>query len=119
MALRKRIAAVALAGAAAVTASVVAAGPAAAIYRVDTATCNSRSDFFTLWNYPPKVCFAENGSTSVAIYDVYEVDSGNNESYFNWYSSATGQNYTSHLYNGGWQAFNPKVKVTYINIVGR
>ncbi|MGW4894306.1 beta/gamma crystallin domain-containing protein [Kitasatospora sp. NPDC004240] len=119
MALRKRMTALALAGAAAVTATVATAGPAAAIHRVDQSTCNSRSDFLTIWNYPPKVCFADNGSTGVSIYDVYEVDSGNNRSYHNWYSSATGSSYQTYLGNGGWSSYNPKVKVTWVSIIGR
>ncbi|MFJ5121613.1 beta/gamma crystallin domain-containing protein [Kitasatospora sp. NPDC088548] len=118
MALRKRIAALAIAGSAALAGTVVAAGPAAAIDRVDTNTCNSRSDFFTLWNYPPKVCFAGDGAANVEIFDVYQVNSGNNNSYFNW-QSTNGGSYQSHLGNGYYQTFDPRVKVTWIYINGR
>ncbi|MFD7555481.1 beta/gamma crystallin domain-containing protein [Streptomyces sp. NPDC059835] len=118
MALRKHVAALALATGAALAGTVVAAGPAAAISRVDTATCNSRSDFFTLWNYPPKVCFANNGSVNVAIYDVYQVDTGNNSGSFVW-KSTNGSTYRT--YYSSWKAigFSPKVRVDSISITGR
>ncbi|MFJ8040308.1 beta/gamma crystallin domain-containing protein [Kitasatospora sp. NPDC096147] len=117
MALRKRIAGLALAGTATLALTLATAGPAAAIYRVDTNTCNARSDFFTLWNYPPKVCFADNGSTSVAIYDVYQINSGNNSGYFNF----TQNGYGYQAYQASWvqSNYNPKIKVTWINITGR
>ncbi|WP_457032998.1 beta/gamma crystallin domain-containing protein [Kitasatospora sp. P5_F3] len=117
MALRKRLAAIALAGSATLALTVATAGPAAAIYRVDSASCDARSDFFTLWNYPPKVCFADNGSTGVGIYDVYQVNSGNNSGYFNFTQNGTGY----QAYTPSWKQwnFNPRINVSWINITGR
>ncbi|MFD7643925.1 beta/gamma crystallin domain-containing protein [Kitasatospora sp. NPDC059795] len=117
MALRKRITALALTGAAVLGLGVATAGPAAAIYRVDTSTCNAHDDFFTLWNYPPKVCFAENGAVNVAIYEVYRVDSGNNSGYFS--GSASGS--TFGVYFSAFKQYGGQgtSTVSYINITGR
>ncbi|MFJ5230094.1 beta/gamma crystallin domain-containing protein [Kitasatospora sp. NPDC088391] len=84
---------------------------------MDTSTCNSRSDFFTLWNYPPKVCFAGDGYTGVGIYDVYQVDSGNNSGS---YGGVWGGSNTT-VYFSSWKTrtFSPGLNVTYINVTGR
>lgn len=47
--------------------------------------CTAPNDFWDVWNYPPLVCFANAGTISVSIYDVYEVDSGNNTGWFSVY----------------------------------
>lgn len=40
--------------------------------------CTAGTGYFEIWNYPPLVCFANSGSTSVSIGSVYEFDTGNN-----------------------------------------
>ncbi|WP_035847038.1 beta/gamma crystallin domain-containing protein [Kitasatospora azatica] len=117
MTLRKRLAALALAGSAALTAGLVTASPASAIDRVDDATCGGHYDFYTVYN-EGKLCFANDGSTGVAIYDVWELDSGNN-------TSRTGvtQNGSSFIVNlGSWQGrqfTNGFLTVNWIDITGR
>jgi hypothetical protein len=84
---------------------------AAAIHRV---TCSDPNSYWDVRNYPPLVCFANAGDVSVAIYSVYEVDSGNNTGTFTW------------CYNGGCHAqslgrwtsafFSPRVFVSHIHI---
>ncbi len=49
------------------------------IYRTDS--CTLPSSFFMLRN-EGLLCFATAGEISVAVYDVYEVNSGNNHGYF-------------------------------------
>jgi hypothetical protein len=40
--------------------------------------CTANTGYFEVLNYPPLVCFANSGSTSVTLTSVYEVDTGNN-----------------------------------------
>lgn len=54
------------------------------INRVDG--CSDPNDFWDVRNYPPLICFANAGdATSLNIYQVYEVDSGNNTGYFKYW----------------------------------
>jgi hypothetical protein len=59
------------------------------INRVGDPDCTNRNDFLVLWNYPPKVCFANSGDVDVRVYDVYRVDSGNNSGYVTWWNGAS------------------------------
>jgi hypothetical protein len=96
----------------AAAAAVVIAPGAHAVSRVN---CAGRTDFFTIWNYnySGELCFANNGSTNVAIYDVNEVDTGNNSGY---YDIGGGQAYQASYVDVGYSG-NPEI--TWIDIVGR
>jgi hypothetical protein len=76
--------------------------------------CTDPNPYWVVRNYPPLVCFADAGDADVAIYRVYEVDSGNNSGYFTWW-------YNGHGYNqplGRWTSaiFSVRVTVTHIHI---
>ncbi len=111
---RKRLAAIALTGAATLALGLVAAGPAAAINSVD---CAGRSDFYADWN-EGEVCFANNGSTVVHIVDVYAITSGNNNSVTRTIRMSDGSVQNVQLGVGGGAAL-PTSGVEIINITGR
>ncbi|MEU9128058.1 beta/gamma crystallin domain-containing protein [Kitasatospora sp. NPDC048540] len=89
-----RRAALALAGAAALTLALPAAD-AAAINRVN---CAGRTDFVTVWN-EGEVCFANLGYTDTAIYNVRDVGAGNNDLTYGY----SVEPWTRHLYAWHWQ----------------
>lgn len=47
--------------------------------------CTDPNSYWVVRNYPPLVCFAYAGSISVAIYSVYQVNTGNNAGWFEYY----------------------------------
>jgi hypothetical protein len=46
--------------------------------------CTANTGYFEVWNYPPLVCFANSGGTSVTLYSVYEFYTGNNVGGVHW-----------------------------------
>jgi hypothetical protein len=46
--------------------------------------CTADTGYFEVLNYPPLVCFANSGATSVTLTSVYEVDTGNNVGGVHW-----------------------------------
>jgi len=46
--------------------------------------CTAGTGYFEVWNAPPLVCFANSGATSVTLFSVYEVDTGNNIGGVHW-----------------------------------
>lgn len=44
--------------------------------------CTDPNSFWDLRNYPPLVCFANNGVININVYQVYEIDTGNNAGNF-------------------------------------
>src|SRR5205823_13548199 len=59
-------------------------GLATVLPAIRRVTCSDPNPYWDVRNYPPLVCFADAGDISVAIYSVYEVDSGNNTGSFTW-----------------------------------
>jgi Beta/Gamma crystallin len=84
---------------------------AAAIHRV---SCRDPNSYWDVRNYPPLVCFANAGDVNVAIYSVYEIDSGNNSGRFTW--CYRGRCHSQAL--GRWTSafFSPRVFVSHIHI---
>jgi hypothetical protein len=121
MALRKRMAAVTVAGVVALGAGLATAGPAAAIDRVSDSACYNQSDFYEIWNdaqIDGRVCFANNGGTNVGIYNAWKITSGNNTSDTDFYYPG-GPGLGVHLPSWQWATFSPTVTVYWINISGR
>jgi Beta/Gamma crystallin len=55
------------------------------INRVSDTACRDRSDFWKLWNNTTiagGVCFANNGTVRINVYNVYQIDTGNNTGNF-------------------------------------
>lgn len=50
--------------------------------------CTANTGYFEVRNYPPLVCFANRGTISVYIDQVYQVLNGNNVAAFTWVNSA-------------------------------
>ncbi len=77
--------------------------------------CTANTGYFELWN-SGLVCFANSGATSVTIYGVYEIDTGNNVGGVHWlcgaYSCDSGYwpKWSTVLFNA------PYATVTYIYI---
>src|SRR5437763_16180027 len=104
--------------AAAVTAiaasAVVAAAPAQAISRVSATNCAQRNDYFSTSNTGGgRVCFANAGSISVAIYNVIIIQTGNNAGYFDYFRN--GVNHNGIPFGKGQTVTyaNPGVEVTF------
>lgn len=107
----------ALAAVVAVIASIgLTAAPASALNRVG---CGNRTDWFTIWNYgwSGQLCFANNGSQNVAIYDVNEVDTGNNSGFYTLAGTTFWQNdWTNVVWS---YSSNSGYEITWIDITGR
>jgi Beta/Gamma crystallin len=99
------------------------------INRVPDQDCANRSDFFKLWNNTTianGVCFANNGTININVYNVYEVDSGNNSGNFtaspNAHFPGNGKQMCSYTYaifeNSSGQRLSLN-DVTQVSIVGR
>lgn len=78
--------------------------------------CTDPNSYWDVRNYPPLVCFANAGSISVAIYSVYQVNTGNNAGWFEYY-------YGGYYYDtpnlGKWNTVNFtnfRPEVTFIQI---
>lgn len=84
-----------------------------AIHRVSG--CTDPNTFWVVRNGPPLVCFADAGDISVAIFSVFEVDSGNNSGNFSWLSSS-GRSFTQSLAKWSSAVFGVRVTVTHIHI---
>jgi hypothetical protein len=89
-------------------------GAQPAISRVNG--CTDPNSYWDVRNYPPLVCFAYAGSISVAIYSVYEVDTGNNAGHFNFYYNGSyyDSGYLPKWYPVYFTNFRPEV--TFIQI---
>jgi hypothetical protein len=118
MAFNKRVGAAALAMVSALGLGLAAAGPAAAVNRVDDATCAARAaDFFSFYN-EGTVCFANDGYTQIALYDVYHAYSGNNSGQYQ--LNASGINSYQSLGSYQWGPYySPTVTILALNITGR
>jgi hypothetical protein len=84
-----------------------------AIHRVSG--CTDPNSFWVVRNGPPLVCFADAGDISVAIFGVFEVDSGNNSGSFTWVSSS-GRSFSQPLAKWTSAVFGVRVTVTRIHI---
>jgi hypothetical protein len=77
-------------------------------------SCTDPNPYWDIRNYPPLLCFADAGDLNVAIYSVYEVDSGNNTGSVTWWYNGYG-----HLLKlGRWTSaiFSARVFVSHIHI---
>lgn len=88
------------------------------IYRVNDSDCKTHDTYFKLWNNTTVangVCFAQNGTVNVNIYNVYRITSGNNAG---WVLTSSG-----HLYSlCQWESdtFSPAIAdVVQVVIAGR
>jgi hypothetical protein len=80
---------------AAVAATLAFATPASAISRVTPqSTCDGRSDFWAMWN-SSKLCFANAGTMSIAVYGVNLSRSGHNSGYLGY--NQQGQGYVTYF----------------------
>jgi hypothetical protein len=77
-------------------------------------SCTDPNPYWDIRNYPPLLCFADAGDANVAIYSVYEVDSGNNIGNVTWWYNSHG-----HILSlGRWTSaiFSVRVFVSHIHI---
>jgi hypothetical protein len=77
-------------------------------------SCTDPNPYWDIRNYPPLLCFADAGDLNVAIYSVYEVDSGNNIGSVTWWYNGYGH----VLQLGRWTSaiFSVRVFVSHIHI---
>ena len=77
-------------------------------------SCSDPNPYWDVRNYPPLLCFADAGDINVAIYSVYEVDSGNNSGSVTWWYNSRG--FVQPL--GRWTSvfFSARVFVSHIHI---
>lgn len=96
---------------------VIAASPAFAISRVSAQNCATRNDYFTVTSSPngARVCFANSGSASVALYNVEIVQAGNNTGYFDYVLNGVSHN--GVVFSRGSTPFSGSgAEVTFIHI---
>jgi hypothetical protein len=78
--------------------------------------CTAGTGYFEVWNYPPLVCFANSGATSVTLTSVYEVDTGNNVGGVHWICGGSSCN-TGYFPKWSTIIFNaPSPTVNYVYI---
>jgi hypothetical protein len=80
---------------------------------VHASSCSEPTTYWVFWHWKME-CFAYNGSMSIYITGIYQVDSGNNYGYFRFSGSGT-----NHYLNSYSSAFYTNETVVFINILRR